>query len=453
MWDVARRQLREQRRLERALPPVTAAPRDGDCGLSPGQGRLWRLERSGAEIAYNITLPLRLRGELDQEALRRAVRDVMNRHEALRTVFAERDGTLVQRPLEAVAPELPCRRLGLDDTSVRIWLEEQAQYRFDLRSEPPFRMVLGRQGSHGDWILLLLAHHIVLDGRSATVLFREVRQLYAGYAAGRQIDLPAPPLQLRDVVQWQRGWLDGPAAEPFLDYWRAQLPVGRMRELLERPAPGDWSGGRVQVDLPTSLVAAVHGLATRAGSSTAAVHLTTFQELLRRSTGSADVTVGVPAANRGRAELAEVVGFLVNILPVAGRSARIVPGPQAVRDAERVLCDAYAHQAVPIEHVVARLLDQPEPAALPIDAFFVAYRQVLGEDQPLPGLRAGPEPALAAKDAEFPLMLTVVEGQARATAMFSHRICDHDAASARQLAADYLDLLDAATRDRRGLGS
>lgn len=398
-------------------------------------------------VPYNITLPLRLIGPLDESAFRRALLDVVNRHEALRTVFDDADlfdgiGACGSQRVMPSYDELPdcyySAQAGPADGQEQ-WLTTEASREFDLTSEPAIRVAVYRYRA-GECLMFLLAHHIIFDGRSASVIFTELEDLYNGYLTGPPRTLAPPPRQHRDFVGWQAGWLNSPAAEAYQRYWRERVPPARLAECA-RPPSGNYAGGRVHQTVPPEVVARIGSLAEREHVTNAAVYLAAFLPLL--ATGR-EVIVGIPAANRGRPELTGVVGFLVNVLPVVVRLEERSTFQQATLRSHEAMGGAYAYQAMPIEHLAD--LDAGRPCGtIPIDAFFVAYRQAMDAQLRMHGLRLGDEPEIAVKDAEFPVMLTVIERHVGATVMLSYQTSAYRPDEAAALAGRYVDLLTQAT--------
>ena len=205
-----------------ALPPVVPVDRARPLPLSFAQERLWFLDRlEPGSAVYNVPRALRLGGALDAAALERALGEIVRRHEALRTVFRETDAG----PVQVVAPfagfALPVEELaGLDQGERRA--AEEAARPFDLSAGPLFRAVLLRVGVE-EHVLLLCMHHVVSDGWSMGVLFRELSALYGAYREGRESPLPELAVQYADYAVWQREQLRGDALERQLGYWKERL--------------------------------------------------------------------------------------------------------------------------------------------------------------------------------------------------------------------------------------
>jgi amino acid adenylation domain-containing protein len=305
------------------LPPVVPVERTGALPLSFAQERLWFLDRlEPGSTTYNIPAAWRLGGALDEAALERALGEVVRRHEALRTVFAEADGS----PVQVIAPfggfALPVEDLsGLSEAdreaAVRLRAREEARRAFDLSAGPLFRAALLRLGKE-DHVLLLSMHHIVSDGWSMGVLFRELSTLYAAYREGGESPLPELPVQYADYAVWQREQLEGDVLERQLSYWRERLTGAP--ELLElptdhpRPAVQTFRGASVPVKLSLELLERLQRLGRSEGATLYMTLLGAFQVLLSKYSGSEDVVVGSPIAGRTRGEVEALIGFFVNTL-------------------------------------------------------------------------------------------------------------------------------------------
>ncbi|HEX7241408.1 MAG TPA: amino acid adenylation domain-containing protein, partial [Longimicrobiaceae bacterium] len=209
-------------------PPLVRVFREEALPLSFAQQRLWLIDRlEPGSAAYNIPLPLRLRGGLDVPALARTMGELVRRHETLRTTFGEVGGEPVQRVHAARAVPVPVVDLaGLPasrrDAEATRLAGDEARRPFDLREGPLLRAGLLRLGVE-EHVLLLCMHHIVSDGWSTGVLFREMAVLYEAFSRGAPSPLPEPPVQYADFAVWQRAWLAGETLERQLAWWRERL--------------------------------------------------------------------------------------------------------------------------------------------------------------------------------------------------------------------------------------
>ncbi|HEX2189147.1 MAG TPA: condensation domain-containing protein, partial [Longimicrobiaceae bacterium] len=305
------------------LPAIVPAERCGRLELSFAQQRLWFIERmEGAGAAYHLPMRLRLKGELDREALTRALERIVARHEALRTRFPETDGVPAQRisaveesPFHLVEhdlegrPEAP-RELG------RL-VAEEAEAPFDLARGPLIRGRLIRLDGD-DHVLLVTMHHIVSDGWSMGIFTRELSALYGAFARGEADPLPPLPVQYADYTAWQRRWVEGEVLRRQADYWRETL--SGAPELLElptdhaRPARQDFAGAWMKMELDDELTAGLKALGARHGTTLHMTLLAGWAAVLARLSGQDEVVVGTPSANRGRSEIEGLIGFFVNTL-------------------------------------------------------------------------------------------------------------------------------------------
>ncbi|HEX8395547.1 MAG TPA: amino acid adenylation domain-containing protein, partial [Longimicrobium sp.] len=292
------------------LPPVVPVRRTEPPLPSFAQERLWFLDRlRPGELAYNLAFATRLRGGLDVDALERSLSEIVRRHEALRTTFRDRDGT----PLQAIAPfggfavavkDLSTLPGDAREAEVRREIAAEGSARpFDLSAGPLFRASLLRLGA-AEHVLLLSMHHIVSDGWSMGVLYRELSSLYEAYRSGGESPLPELGVQYADYSAWQREQMQGEVLEGRLSYWRERL--AGAPELLElptdrpRPAVRSHAGAREGAELPAGLRQELEALGRSEGATLYMVLLAAFQVLLGRYAGSGDVVVGSPVAGRTR---------------------------------------------------------------------------------------------------------------------------------------------------------
>ena len=224
--------------------PVCRTPRSHSLSLSFAQERLWFLSQMDPEdTSYNVPSALRLKGELKIDALQKSIDEIVQRHEVLRTAFAEQDG----RPVQVIhAPkEMYIRLIDLTGRSLidreaeaAAILTEESQRPFDLSSGPLLRAVLLRLDDH-EHILLITIHHIVYDGWSGGILRRELSVLYEAFSEDKPSPLPELAIQYADFAMWQRQWLQGEVLEKQLSYWKEKLqgapPVLELP--LDRPRP------------------------------------------------------------------------------------------------------------------------------------------------------------------------------------------------------------------------
>jgi amino acid adenylation domain-containing protein len=420
-------------RAEEAV--IERVDRTSSVPLSFAQQRLWVLEQFGnLGSTYHIPLRLRLRGDLDRGALVRALDRIVARHEALRTSFPTVEGEPVQRiaPVEDSGFRLvehDLRASGDAEDELRRIMSDEASAPFDLAQGPLFRGRLVRMAAD-DNVLLLTMHHIVSDGWSAGVLFREMSALYAAFTRGEPDPLPPLPVQYADYAAWHRRWVEGPVLEAQAEYWSATL--AGAPELLElptdypRPARQDFAGASVWVEFDAALTAALRTLSQRHGTTLFMTLLAGWAAVLARLSGQDDVVIGTPSANRGRSEIEGLIGFFVNTLPLRVDLSGAVTVAGALERVKALALEAQRNQDIPFEQVVELVQPARSLAHSPLFQVMFAWQNATGEGLDLPGLRSTAVPAYAQETAKFDLTLTLAEGGDRIVGHlnFATALCD-----------------------------
>ncbi|MER6400342.1 amino acid adenylation domain-containing protein [Kitasatospora sp. NPDC001603] len=339
-----------------ARPPGTAPP------LSSGQERLWFMDQfAPGSTAYTLAPARRLRGPLDRDALDAALTDLVARHEALRMTFpGTPEGTAEVR----VAEPAPCAARFVDATAdpdpagrATAELGALAAEPFDLAAGPLLRALLVRIAPD-EHVLALVMHHIVSDGWSLDILHRELDTLYARHADGTPDGLAAPAVRFGDYAHWQRERLTGGALAASRAYWRTELrdvPVLDLPTDRPRPPVLTFDGAALEFHWGAELGSGVNALARSANASAYMVLMAALQTLLGRHTGLRDFAVGSAVAGRLHRELEDVVGLFVNILPIRARLEGDPTFTELLGRVRETTLDAYTHQEVPFEQMVADL--------------------------------------------------------------------------------------------------
>ena len=343
--------------------------------LSFAQERLWFLDQllpGGG--AYNTSHAVRIRGALDVEVLRRALDATVTRHEALRTVFVEKDGVPLQAIVDHVPASLPVLDLrqqpdGEREAVMRQHLEAEIGQSFDLARGPLWRTRLVRLGDL-EHVLLLAIHHIVFDGWSLGVLWQELATNYEAFVAGQPSPLPPVPVQYADFAEWQRSRLTGELLDSELAYWTRTLAGAPALLALpaDHPRPAVWTGrGRQHfLEIPGELVDRLTKLSRQERATLFMTLLAAFQTLLLRYTGQSDIVVGTALAGRTRTELEGLIGLFARTLAMRTDLSGDPTFSQLLARVREVTLGAYAHQELPFERLVEDLAPERSVSHAPI---------------------------------------------------------------------------------------
>jgi amino acid adenylation domain-containing protein len=346
------------------IAPLVPVERRERMPLSSAQERLWFLWRLEPEsAAYNIPLALRLQGTLDRRALESAFEAVIERHEALRTEFRDEDG----RP-SAVIREPGRLRISTSDLRGEPEPERSARLRALMNEEAAAPLALDQgevlrvrvfELAEREHVLQLTMHHIVSDGWSMNVLAEELSETYSARSEGRQPAFEPLAIQFVDYAVWQRAWLGSGELERQLEYWKATLgtehPVLALPADHARPAVQSFHGATRSFVLPPALTRSLRVLARRHDATLFMVLLATFKLLLHRYSGQSEIRVGVPNANRTRAELERVVGVFVNLHVLRTEVLANASFGDLIEAVKQTALGAQAHPDLPFEELVQAL--------------------------------------------------------------------------------------------------
>jgi amino acid adenylation domain-containing protein/non-ribosomal peptide synthase protein (TIGR01720 family) len=422
-----------------ARPRLVPVARPDEVPASYAQQRLWVLHQldGAATAAYNFPIVMRVRGDLDVDALHAAVGDVMARHEALRTVFAERDG----RPVQRIVPASEARPLvevvpGAD-------LDAVVRRPFDLATELPLRVTVIPHGPD-EHVVAVLLHHVTTDEWSDGPFLRDLGTAYAARRAGRRPEWTPLPVQYADYTLWQRALL-GDESDPEslaarqLAYWRAALRGAPER--IDLPTdrtphgtgPLQAAGGALTVPLDAAAARGLRDLAQRTGASMFMAAHAAVAALLHRLGAGTDIPLGAPIAGRTDEALDDLVGFFVNTLVLRTDLGGDPSFAELLARVRRADLAAFSHQDVPFEAVVRELNPDRSLASNPLFQVMVVYRNRAAGDVVLDGLDVSPEP-VETGTARFDLVFGFVEGDGgRLDVLLEYRTDLFDGATAARL--------------------
>jgi amino acid adenylation domain-containing protein len=402
--------------------PEAAQSDPDDVFLFPAsfaQQRLWFLDKlEPGQSTYNVPFAIRLIGHLQIELLERSLREIIARHEVLRTTFSDDEEGI---PIQVVAArqdfKLPVEDLRAAPADCREAeacrrLVEQARQPFDLKKGPLFRARLLRLADEEN-VLLLVLHHSIVDGWSWGILFREISVLYEGLLQNRSSGLRELPIQYGDYATWQRDWLQGEQLQDLLTHWKKQLQgaptVLELPTDFPRPAVQTFNGGQQTVVLPRSLEEKLKELSQSTNSTLFMTLLCAFTLLMARYSGQEDIVIGSPISGRSRIELEGLIGFFVNTLPFRME----LTGNPTVRDflarVRETTLQAYAHQDLPFERLVEELKPERDLSRSPlVQVLFIFENASAKEKSQIANLTVKPFRGVEGMTAKFDLTLNAL---------------------------------------------
>ncbi|GAB4412234.1 MAG: hypothetical protein Fur0044_06450 [Anaerolineae bacterium] len=442
----------------KALPeqqPIIPGERGSHPPLSFAQQRLWFLDQlEPGSSAYNIPLVFRLSGPLDRNALEQSLAEIIRRHEILRTTFAAVEG----EPYQVIHPaaEVDFSLSIVDFTNsqpvavapplsedILSFLRGEARRPFNLAQGPLLRAKLLRR-AETEHILLLTFHHIIYDGWSEGVFFRELAALYAAFVQQQPSPLAELSLQYADFAAWQRQWLQGAALARQLSYWTQQLagapPVIDLPTDHPHPPAQNFDGARHIFTLPASLSEAITTLSQQAGATPFMTLLAAFKVLLYHYTRQDDMVVGTPIANRTRPEIEGLIGFFVNTLVLRTRLSGNLTFRELLGRVRETALGAYAHQDLPFEKLVEKLQPRRDPSRMPLFQVMFVLQNASAEKLTLAGLATTPL-ELDFGAVRHDLKLELIETEAGLTGNFEYKIGLFEPDTIRHMSEQFTALL------------
>ncbi|MBL3659085.1 non-ribosomal peptide synthetase, partial [Fulvivirga sediminis] len=323
--------------------------------LSFSQERLWFIDRLEGSTHYHIPTILKLAPEIQEEGIKYAVNEIVNRHEILRTVYKEDKLGAHQ---EVMPPaKWPIIVSESSEENLQKSINEITKKPFDLSSDSMLRVGLIKLPS-GHKVLILVVHHIAFDGWSQPVFIQELKTFYGKWVSGDTAKLPPLPVQYADYAMWQRTYMQGETLEKTMTFWERQLkglsPIS-LKTDYPRPPIQSTKGKTVVFQMPDKYRGALKMFAVKEGLTQFMVLFAAFNVLLSRYTGKTDICIGTPVANRSKEELSSLIGFFVNTLAIRCDLEQDMSFIELVTRVRDTLLEAYDNQEVPFEKIIERL--------------------------------------------------------------------------------------------------
>ncbi|MEH2064608.1 MAG: amino acid adenylation domain-containing protein [Nostoc sp.] len=347
------------------IPPIVACERNGKLPLSFGQQRLWFLHQFEPDSSSNnMPVVVRFTGNLNVAVLEESLREVVRRHEVLRTTFPPVNGKpsqVIATDVSLTLPIIDLRQVPDEKREAEALLlaTKEAHQPFDLANGPILRLLLLRL-SDREHLMIWNMHCIVCDGASSDVFYQDFTTIYKALSAGKASPLTPLPVQYADFTNWQYQWLQGEVLESQVNYWKQKLegnlPIIELPYDHPRPhGVQTYRGDRAALLLSKTLNHALTDLSQKCGVTLFMTLLTVFELLLYRYSGQEDLLISFASASRGQVETERLIGFFSNTLVMRGNLAGNPTFRQLLDRVRKDCLEAYSHQDLPFERLIEEL--------------------------------------------------------------------------------------------------
>jgi amino acid adenylation domain-containing protein len=390
------------------------------CPLSTAQRRLWFIEQLNPGLPlYNEAEAARLLGELNTEALERALNAIVARHEGLRTTIqvTDNESAMVVHeswPLQLKKIDLSALAPAERQAQVERLLIEEPRRLYHLETEPAIRATLLRLAPQ-EHVFILMLHHILSDRSSFGIVWRELSTLYRAFCRGESFVLPPLPIHYGDYAVWQQQGNTEPASAKDLSFWTENLRgAPQLLELpADRPRPLTLSyrGAKRRFRLNPTLTKALRDSSQREKTTLFTLFTAALDTLLYRYSGQEDILLGIPIADRERPDLQSVIGFLIHTCVLRTGLSGAMTFRELLAFVQKEMLELYRHRAVPFDEVVRKLQPERNPSYSPLFQVMINWRD-RNLQLPFIGLEGlVVEPLLAeSRTAKLDLTLFVTDG-------------------------------------------
>jgi amino acid adenylation domain-containing protein/non-ribosomal peptide synthase protein (TIGR01720 family) len=376
--------------------PIASVDRTGMLPLSYNQSSMWFIHQLDQDnTAYNESLQLKIKGQLKITVLEQSIQEIIRRHESLRTAFPAIDGNPSQKINSHFTFHLPIIDLQTYlETEISSYITREVRQSFNLENGDLWRFKLLRTGAD-EYILLIIIHHIIVDGWSMGIFIKELCHLYQSFASGSPISLPELNIQYGDFVVWQQENITGEILQKQLKYWEQQLadkpPLLELPTDKPRPAIQSFAGATHEFKIDGDLTQQLRNLSQKLGVTSFHTLLTAFVVLLYRYTGQNDISVGCPIANRKQVAVETLIGFFVNTIVIRNQIENNCQFSELVAQIRQTSLTANDHQDVSFEQVVEVLNPERSLSYNPIFQVMFALENISLDTIELPDLIITPQ--------------------------------------------------------------
>lgn len=423
--------------------------------LSFGQQRLWFLDQldPGTPL-YNNPATVVLKGKVNIPALEKALNEIIQRHEVLRTTFATEN----EQPIQVINDEMPIKLERIDlrhlpaaerEAAAMNLAKEEAQKPFDLTTGPLFRVTLMQLASQ-EYLMLLVMHHIVSDGWSLSIFIQEVAILYKVLAAGHPSPLPDLQVQYADFAHWQRQWMQGKVLDEQISFWKEQLknapPVLNLP--LDHPRPNYQSthGTTYFFGFSDQLRLSIEALAKKEDVTKFMIYLAAFDAFLHRITSQNEICVGTPIAGRNRKETESLIGFFVNTLVMRTDLSGNPTVRELLKRVKQAAVGAYGHQDIPFETLVEKLQPERDMAISPFFQVMFVHLDTTAQTLRLPDITIEPR-QIDSGTAKFDLTFVIEENEEKLAGQIVYNTDLFEPETIERMAAQFQILFEGLAKD------
>ncbi|MEH2435495.1 MAG: amino acid adenylation domain-containing protein [Nostoc sp.] len=347
------------------IPPIVACERNGNLPLSFGQQRIWFLHQfEPASSSNNMPVVVRFTGNLNVAVLEESLKEVVRRHEVLRTTFPAVNGKptqVIATDVSLTLPIIDLRQIPDEKREAEAYLlaTKEAHQPFNLGNGPILRLLLLRFCDR-EHLLIWNMHCIVCDGASSDVFYQDFTTIYKALSAGKASPLTPLPVQYADFTNWQYQWLQGEVLESQVNYWKQKLegnlPIIKLPYDHPRPqGVQTYQGDRAALLLPKTLNHTLTNLSQKWGVTLFMTLLTVFELLLYRYSAQEDLLISFASASRGQVETERLIGFFSNTLVLRSNLAGNPTFRQLLDRVRKDCLEAYSHQDLPFERLIEEL--------------------------------------------------------------------------------------------------
>lgn len=434
---------------QQPISQISVIPRRPDRETAPlsfAQQRLWFLQLlQPASPFYNVFHILHFPVAINVLILKRALAEVVKRHEILRTEFMIVNTEPVQKIKTSY--ELPFREIDLRSAPA---LQKESELNRIASAEAglPFDLTGGELArvtfiylEPNQSVLLFSIHHIIIDGWSIQLLNKELLTIYEAFSSGKPSPLPELTVQYADYAVWQREWLSGNVRETHLNFWKTQLahlPVLQLPTAMSRLHVQSYCGQVKNFNVPKPLYARLKKLSSQQECTLFITLLSAFNILLFKYTAQEDIAVGCPVSGRTMTELESLIGFFVNTVVLRSQINGRQPFNEVLQHVKEISLNAFAHQDIPFEIIVKELQPSRDISRNPL--FQVVFQLLTGGlSDPLP--KKIPEVEVKVGTSKFDLTLSMIEKGGELTGSFEFNTDLFLSQTIERMTGHYLTLL------------